>query len=130
MKKLQNSSKKEDTEVVETEQTPLEGVVTSSSNSKICVALTNAGSDAGGKDDINTERAWELQASGKRVWIVKVSNESTYRRMESTLRKLSELSLESISSNQEYAPPIVQYLLGVKKYLTPSSNELSVVGRR
>lgn len=130
LKKLQNSSKKEDTEVVETEQTPLEGVVTSSSNSKICVALTNAGSDAGGKDDINTERAWELQASGKRVWIVKVSNESTYRRMESTLRKLSELSLESISSNQEYAPPIVQYLLGVKKYLTPSSNELSAVGEK
>ncbi|GAV28434.1 hypothetical protein PMKS-001905 [Pichia membranifaciens] len=129
LKKLQNSSKKEDTENLETEQKPLEGVVTSSSNAKICVALTNAGQDASGKDDSNADRAWELQSSGKRVWIVKVSNESTYRRMESTLRKLSEFSLESISSNQEYAPPIVQYLLGTKGYSAPSSNELTNVDK-
>ncbi|ODQ46382.1 hypothetical protein PICMEDRAFT_33711 [Pichia membranifaciens NRRL Y-2026] len=129
VKKLQNSSKNEDTENLETEQKPLEGVITSSSNAKICVALTNAGQDAAGKDDSNADRAWELQSSGKRVWIVKVSNESTYRRMESTLRKLSEFSLESISSTQEYAPPIVQYLLGTKEYFLPSSTELSNIDK-
>lgn len=129
VKKLQNSSKNEDTENLETEQKPLEGVVTSSSNAKICVALTNAGQDAAGKDDSNADRAWELQSSGKRVWIVKVSNESTYRRMESTLRKLSEFSLESISSTQEHAPPIVQYLLGTKEYFLPSSTELSNIDK-
>lgn len=132
LKKLQNSSKKEDVEALETEKVTIEGVVTSSNNFKICVALSNAGSgpDSTSQENAVADKVWNLQSSGKRVWLAKISNESTYRRMESTLRKLSEFSLESISSESEYAPPIVQYLLGTKEYKPPSQLELSEVDKK
>lgn len=127
LKKLQNSSKNEDIDDLKMENVSIEGVIISSNNSKISVSLTNAGSslDSTEKENQVANRVWDLQSSSKRVWIVKISNESTYRRMESTLRKLSEFSLDSISSNQEFAPPIVQYLLGTKEFLNPSSINLS-----
>ncbi|KAG0680995.1 hypothetical protein C6P40_003531 [Pichia californica] len=129
LKKLHNSSKKDDTKELEVENVSIEGVVTSSNGFRICVSLTNAGSSADATDNENkvANRVWDLQASGKRVWIVKITNETTYRRMESTLRKLSEFSLDSISSNQEYAPRIVQYLLATKEYFQPSPVELGNV---
>jgi DNA polymerase alpha-associated DNA helicase A len=125
-KKLQNSSRKEDHENIEIQQVSIEGVVTSSNNFRICVAL----SDTGNNQSSVADRVWDLQSTSQRLWIVKISNEITYRRMESTLRKLSEFSIDTISSNQEYAPPIVQYLLGIKEYISPSNTELSnVIGK-
>ncbi|TID15742.1 hypothetical protein CANINC_004271 [Pichia inconspicua] len=115
LKKLQNSSKSKDRDMVEIEQSNIEGVVTSSNNNRIAIALSN---------DIDTsvsERIWSLYNQNSRVWIVKINNETTYRRMESTLRKLSEFSLDSLSQN-EFAPPIVQYLLKTSEYhiVTPN----------
>lgn len=109
LKKLQNSSKSTDNDELEIEQASIEGVVTSSNNNRISIALS---SDI---DSSISERIWNLYNQNSRVWIVKINNETTYRRMESTLRKLSEFSLDSISQN-EFAPPIVQYLLGTMKY--------------
>lgn len=124
MKKLKNSSKVEDLSTVDTERLSIEGVITSSNNSKVCVAITNKNDDT---SNLAYDQIWNFQALNKRLWIVKISNETTYRRMESTLRKLSEFSLDSISTNKEFAPPIVQYLLGTGGYIPPTVNEINRV---
>ena len=128
-KKLQQSSNAADIASAAT-QIPIEGVITSSTSpTRISVAVTNANSS----DDDNstnsqgklvTDRIWALHSAQNRVWAVKVSNESTYRRLESTLRKLGEFSIDSMTSqNSPYAPDIVQYLLGTKSYIPPKDED-------
>lgn len=121
LKRLQNSSKVEDLSRADTEIVAIEGVVTISNNLRICVAIT---SDNDTTSHLVHDRIWNFQLLKQRLWIVKISNETTYKRMESTLRKLSEFSLDSISTNQEFAPPIVQYLLGTENYSPPTENEI------
>lgn len=127
-KKLQNSSKNDDINDSVIESVTIKGVVTSSTNGKICVELSNTFKQGSPEStelgNLISDKVWDLQSSNTRIWLVKISNETTYRRMESTLRKLSEFSLDSIS-NLEYAPSIVQYLLGSKKFNNPSSTEIS-----
>lgn len=114
LKKLQNSSNEKDQWESIENSTTIEGVVTSSNNMRINIVLANSDT----QEYIN-ERAWKLQTSNTRLWLVKVSNEATYRRMESTLRKLSEYSLDGIADGM-YAPDIVQYLLGRISYSVPT----------
>mgnify|MGYP000845496258 CR=1 FL=1 len=106
-RKLKHSSKKIDQEQFKEENLDVEGVIISVSEKKINVAVnidhtTNRGAQL-------EEKIYQLYGSGCRIWIVKLSNEITYNRMESTMRKLSEMSLSQETQ-------IMQLLLGESQF--------------
>lgn len=78
----------------------IDGVVSKSSNEKINIVIS--------KD------CDEIWSNNSKFWIVKISNESTYKRMESTLRKLNEFKPNSITD----------ILTGEKKYIPKSKTSI------
>ncbi|GMM36036.1 ATP-dependent 5'-3' DNA helicase [Saccharomycopsis crataegensis] len=79
----------------------IEGVITKVSTKTIQLAI-----DEKFEDNL-------LKLENERVWLVKISNSITYKRMESTMRKLKELDSGNIS-------PLIQLLLGQSKFISPS----------
>ncbi|KAJ6166564.1 hypothetical protein N7470_002011 [Penicillium chermesinum] len=64
-----------------------EGVVTRVSDQAICVAFGQQGSGAKSKeDDESVEELW-----GKKIWLIKLANDVTYRRMKQTMEKMAKL---------------------------------------
>ncbi|CCH45172.1 DNA-binding protein SMUBP-2 [Wickerhamomyces ciferrii] len=80
-----------------------EGVVTRLSNSSIVITV----------DESSEEKI--LNIINDNLWIVKISNSITYKRMESTMRKLSEL---------ETPNELLQILLNETSYTPPSAGKL------
>lgn len=97
--KTASSTKKKSKE----EDTGCEGVVTRVSQTSIVITI-----------DENFEEKI-LNIVNDKLWIVKISNSITYKRMESTMRKLSEIE----SPNQ-----LVQLLLNEAKYILPQQSLL------
>ncbi len=94
---------KESNNANEADLATIEGVVTKISLTCIIVAV-----DESFEDNL-------LKLGNERVWIVKVANSITYKRMESTLRKLKEINDLS---------PIMQLLLGQSQFIPPSESKL------
>lgn len=89
----------------EKEKDSLEAVVTKVQLKKIVVAIDETSEDT------------LLKLGGDRLWLVKVSNSITYKRIESTLRKLKEIESPS---------HLIRLLTGEDKYLVPSTNSLKL----
>ncbi|GME76795.1 unnamed protein product [Ambrosiozyma monospora] len=114
--KLKNSSKKKDQDESEEIQVEVTGVVTSVSDRQINVAVSfDSTTQEGTQID---QKLHTLYESDSKIWLVQVSNEITYNRMESTMRKLAE---QTISSSTQ----ITKLLLGECKYISPSYTSLS-----
>lgn len=78
------------------------------STTQITVALD----DSENNDDRHQDVLLGLEA--ERVWLVKVSNSVTYKRMELTMRRLKELKESEMT-------PLIQLLLGISNFIPPSS---------
>ncbi|GMG40572.1 unnamed protein product [Ambrosiozyma monospora] len=114
--KLKNSSKKKDQDESEEIQVEVTGVVTSVSDRQINVAVSfDSTTQEGTQID---QKLHTLYESDFKIWLVQVSNEITYNRMESTMRKLAE---QTVSSSTQ----ITKLLLGECKYMAPSHITLS-----
>lgn len=74
----------------------VEGVVQRIFDNKLSVAINPAADDSAAVDRILT--------AGKRLWIVKLANEVTFKRMEQTMARLRDLPAA--------APPLVDVLFG------------------
>lgn len=98
--KTASSTKKK----VKDEDTGCEGVVTRLSQTSIVITI----------DDNYEEKI--LNIVNDKLWIVKISNSITYKRMESTMRKLSEI--------EESPNQLVQLLLNEAKYIPPQQSQL------
>jgi len=102
--KIGSSNKKKHFKSEDNLDTSCEGVVTRISNIAIILTI----------DDNYEEKI--LNIVNETLWIVKISNSITYKRMESTMRKLSEFKE---SPNQ-----LIQLLLNEIKYTPPNSSQL------
>lgn len=107
-RKVKNSSKNDDQREFESDALALEGVVTAISTKKINVAIGIDHTTT--KGTLLEEKVYQLYSSDSRVWIVQISNEITFNRMESTMRKLSELK-------QQDETPIFRLLLGESQFV-------------
>lgn len=110
--KLKNSSNRKDQKAAQEEETQIQGVVTSISPKKINIAIridqtTTRGSQV-------EEKVLQLYGSDVHLWIVQLSNEITYNRMESSMRKLAEMQPPDESS-------IVRQLLGEAQFVPGKS---------
>lgn len=84
-------------------QTGVEGVISRISQDSVIISV----------DEQNADACVDLN----RVWIVKLSNSITYKRMESTMRKLSEFK-------EAQLPDLFQILLNIKPFtFKPSPNQ-------
>ncbi len=97
-----STKKKPKTEDIDT---ACEGVVTRVSQTSIVITI-----------DENFEEKI-LNIANDKLWIVKISNSITYKRMESTMRKLSEI--ETIPNE------LIQILLNEAKYIPPQESQLN-----
>ncbi|QPG75752.1 hypothetical protein FOA43_003112 [Brettanomyces nanus] len=111
VKKLANSSKTEDQEEAKEEAIDVDGVVISISEKRVNLAINIDHTTLQGTR--LEEKVYQLYGSAIRVWIVKLSNEITYNRMESTMRKLDELTDSSTSG-------IMRLLLGQSQFVASS----------
>ncbi|KAL2154386.1 hypothetical protein VTH82DRAFT_3062 [Thermothelomyces myriococcoides] len=65
----------------------VKGVVTRTGKGAIWIALDDGGDDGGGKED----KVDALAVGEKKVWIVKVADDVTFRRMNSTMERLAKM---------------------------------------
>jgi DNA polymerase alpha-associated DNA helicase A len=87
----------------EDQKSACEGVVTRVSQQSIVITV----------NEEHDERILDIM--NERLWIVKISNSVTYKRMESTMRKLAEMESPS---------HLTQILLNEVQYIPPSSSSL------
>lgn len=119
--KLKNSSKKTDTEEFsEIENVEITGVITSISERQVNLAI-NLDNNNNGISEESTKienKLMSFYSNDIKLWIVQVTNEITYNRMESTMRKLSELK-----DNEK--TEIEKLLLGESNFIPPSNISLT-----
>ncbi|VEU23897.1 DEKNAAC105088 [Brettanomyces naardenensis] len=115
-KKLKNSSKRKDQDDAEEEAINIDGVITSISDRRVTLAINLDSTTV--KGNHLEEKIYQFYGSDIRVWLVKLSNEITYNRMESTMRKLAELTSSDTTS-------IMQLLLGETQFIPSNSRKIA-----
>ncbi|OUM54222.1 hypothetical protein BVG19_g3580 [[Candida] boidinii] len=117
--KLKNSSKKTDTEEFsDIENVEITGVITSISERQLNLAINLDNNGISEESTKIENKLMSFYSNDVKLWIVQVTNEITYNRMESTMRKLSELT----DSDKTH---IEKLLLGESVFIPPSSTSLS-----
>ncbi|ODV97692.1 hypothetical protein PACTADRAFT_47561 [Pachysolen tannophilus NRRL Y-2460] len=119
-KKLKNSSNNKDKDSFENEnEVEINGVVTKITSSQINVTLNEDSSHLAGSSSKVEDKLMKLYSSSDtKIWLVKLSNSITYKRMQSTMRKLKELEVHSSTK-------LVKILLGELQYDPPSEGTLT-----
>ncbi|OWB81859.1 hypothetical protein B5S33_g479 [[Candida] boidinii] len=117
--KLKNSSKKTDTEEFsDIENVEITGVITSICERQVNLAINLDNNGISEESTKIENKLMSFYSNDVKLWIVQVTNEITYNRMESTMRKLSELT----DSDKTH---IEKLLLGESVFTPPSITSLS-----
>ncbi|KAK2807241.1 hypothetical protein FQN50_005528 [Emmonsiellopsis sp. PD_5] len=91
----------------------IEGVVTRVGERGVWVAFGGKGAGGGGREEESVEDLW-----GKKVWMVKLANDVTYRRMKQTMIKMESMS------ESEYT----YFMRVIFGHTTPSPVDLTSIG--